>query len=129
MSLLQAAVQPAEINPANLAILFQRELELCQVKGGETIALVSDLGTRREYIQSAFAAADALHADVYEMCVNSIPGWTKVGVPTIGKCKGTLGRPVAGRSDRHLSRAAVRPLAQDGHGQEGARTDDHRRTG
>jgi 2,5-dihydroxypyridine 5,6-dioxygenase len=90
MSLLQAAVQPAEINPANLAILFQRELELCRVKSGETIALVSDLGTRREYVQSAFAAADALHADVYEMCVNSIPGWTKVGVPTIGKCKGTL---------------------------------------
>jgi 2,5-dihydroxypyridine 5,6-dioxygenase len=57
MSLLQAAVQPAEINPANLAILFQRELELCRVKSGETIALVSDLGTRREYIQSAFAAA------------------------------------------------------------------------
>ena len=24
------------------------------------------------------------------MCVNSIPGWTKVGVPTIGQCKGTL---------------------------------------
>jgi 2,5-dihydroxypyridine 5,6-dioxygenase len=90
MSLLQAAVQPAEINPANLAVLFQRELELCKVKGSETLALVSDLGTRREYIQAAFAAADALKADVYEMCVNSIPGWTKVGVPTIGKCKGTL---------------------------------------
>jgi 2,5-dihydroxypyridine 5,6-dioxygenase len=28
--------------------------------------------------------------DIYEMCVNMIPGWTKVGVPTIGKCKGTL---------------------------------------
>ena len=90
MSILQAAVQPAEINPANLTVLFQRELEMCKVKGGETIALVSDLGTRREYIQAAFAAADALQADVYEMCVNSIPGWTKVGVPTIGKCKGTL---------------------------------------
>ena len=24
------------------------------------------------------------------MCVNAIPGWTSVGVPTIGKCKGTL---------------------------------------
>jgi len=28
--------------------------------------------------------------DIYEMCVNAIPGWTSVGVPTIGKCKGTL---------------------------------------
>jgi 2,5-dihydroxypyridine 5,6-dioxygenase len=24
------------------------------------------------------------------MCVNSIPSWTKVGVPTVGACKGTL---------------------------------------
>jgi len=90
MSVLQASVQPAEINPASLSMLFRRELELCKVKAGDTIALVSDLGTRREYIQSGFAAADALEADAYEMCVNSIPGWTKVGVPTIGKCKGTL---------------------------------------
>ena len=57
---------------------------------GDTIAVVSDLGTRREYIQAAFAAADELGVDIYEMCVNAIPGWTKVGVPTIGKCKGTL---------------------------------------
>ncbi|MGE3988310.1 hypothetical protein [Pseudorhodoplanes sp.] len=90
MTVLQASVQPAEVNPAKLAMLFQREFEMSAVKGGETIALVSDLGTRREYIQAAFAAADSLGADAYEMCVNSIPGWTKVGVPTIGKCKGTL---------------------------------------
>ena len=41
-------------------------------------------------MQAAFAAADDLGADIYELCVNSIPSWTKVGVPTIGKCKGTL---------------------------------------
>ena len=29
-------------------------------------------------------------ADIYELCVNSLPSWTKVGVPTIGQCKGTL---------------------------------------
>ncbi|HKS18506.1 MAG TPA: hypothetical protein VJS63_04765 [Bradyrhizobium sp.] len=60
------------------------------MRAGETIALVSDLSTRIEYIEAAFAAADALGADVYDMRVNSIPSWTKVGVPTIGKCKGTL---------------------------------------
>src|ERR671937_255918 len=27
---------------------------------------------------------------VSELCVNSLPSWTKVGVPTIGQCKGTL---------------------------------------
>ena len=86
----QAALRTQEVNPARLAMLYRREFELCRVKSGETIAVVSDLGTRREYVQAAFAAADDLGADVYELCVNSIPSWTKVGVPTIGKCKGTL---------------------------------------
>jgi 2,5-dihydroxypyridine 5,6-dioxygenase len=88
--MINAASHPTDVNPAKLAMLYKRELELCKVKPGETIALVSDLGTRREYIQATFAAADELGADAYEMCVNSVPGWTKVGVPTIGKCKGTL---------------------------------------
>jgi 2,5-dihydroxypyridine 5,6-dioxygenase len=79
-----------ELNPAKLALLYRREFELCQAKKGETIVAVSDLATRREYLQAAFAAADDLGADIYELCVNSLPSWTKVGVPTIGKCKGTL---------------------------------------
>jgi 2,5-dihydroxypyridine 5,6-dioxygenase len=86
----QAALRIQEVNPAKLALLYRREFELCRLKVGETLAVVSDLGTRREYVQAAFAAADDLGADVYELCVNSIPSWTKVGVPTIGKCKGTL---------------------------------------
>ncbi|MGE0802518.1 MAG: hypothetical protein AB7G13_01145 [Lautropia sp.] len=85
-----AAIQPQELNPAKLTALFRKQLQLCNVRRGETIAVVSDLGTRREYVQSAFAAADDLEADIYEMCVNSIPSWTKVGIPTVGKCKGTL---------------------------------------
>jgi 2,5-dihydroxypyridine 5,6-dioxygenase len=85
-----AAIRVQELNPAKLAMLYRKEFELSRVRKGETIACVSDLGTRREYIQAAFAAADDLGADIYEMCVNSIPGWTKVGVPTIGQCKGTL---------------------------------------
>lgn len=79
-----------EVNPAKLAMLYKRQFELCRVKEGETIACVSDLSTRREYIEAAFAAADELGADIYEMCVNSIPSWTRVGVGTIGRCKGTL---------------------------------------
>ena len=88
--MILAAERSAEVNPAKLTLLYKRELELCGVKRGETVALVSDLGTRRGYIQATFAAAEELGADAYEMCVNSIPGWTKVGVPTIGQCKGTL---------------------------------------
>ncbi|HVL35365.1 MAG TPA: hypothetical protein VM489_06825 [Burkholderiales bacterium] len=88
--MMPSAIRPAEINPAKLGSLYRRQFELSQVKRGETVAVVSDLGTRREYVEACFAAADELGADVYEMCVNSLPSWTKVGVPTVGKCKGTL---------------------------------------
>jgi len=84
------AVRTMETNPAKLAQLYAEQFKLCAVKQAETIAIVSDLGTRREYIEAAFAAADALGVDIYEMCVNSLPSWTRVGVPTIGQCTGTL---------------------------------------
>jgi len=87
---MESAIRSQELNPAKLANLFKKQFELCRIGAGQTIAVVSDLGTRREYIQAAFAGAEALGADIYEMCVNAIPGWTTVGVPTIGKCKGTL---------------------------------------
>ena len=88
--MIEAASRTAEMNPGKHPALFKKQFELCKIKPGETIAIVSDLGTRQEYIHAAFAAADELGADIYEMRVNMIPGWTKVGVPTIGKCKGTL---------------------------------------
>src|SRR5471032_308425 len=78
------------INHARLAMLFRQEYQLCNVKKGETIVLLSDLGARRDYVSAAFAAAEDLGADAYEMCVNAMPSWTKVGVETIGRCKGTL---------------------------------------
>jgi len=85
-----AAIRSQEVNPAKLAMLFRREFQMSNVAAGETVACVTDLSTRREYVQAAFAAAEEHGADVYELCVNAIPSWTKVGVPTIGKCKGTL---------------------------------------
>ena len=87
---MEAAVRTQELNPAKLPSLFRKQFELCRLGRGQTVAVVSDLGTRREYIQAAFAAAEDMGVDIYEMCVNAIPGWTKVGVPTIGQCKGTL---------------------------------------
>ena len=74
-------------NPAKLALLFRREFELCNVARGETIVLLSDLNARRDYVSAAFAAADDLGADIYEMCVNAMPSWHKVGVETIGRAK------------------------------------------
>jgi 2,5-dihydroxypyridine 5,6-dioxygenase len=85
-----AAARAQEINPARLTGLYRREFQLCQVKAGETVVVLTDLAARREYVEAAFAAADELGADIYEICVNAIPSWTKVGVPTVGKCKGTL---------------------------------------
>ncbi len=85
-----AAIRAQEVNPAKLAMLYKRQFEMCLVGEGETVCCVSDLTTRREYIQAAFAAAEELGADIYEMCVNSVPSWTKVGVATVGQCKGTL---------------------------------------
>jgi len=88
--MIHAAARSQSLNPGKLTGLFKQQFGLCNVKPGETIAIVSDLGTRREYVQSAFAAADEIGADIYEICVNSVPVWTKVGMPTIGHCKGTL---------------------------------------
>ena len=85
-----AAIRAQEINPAKLAMLYRKQFELCAVSCGETVCCISDLTTRREYVGAAFAAAEDLGADVYEMCVNSVPSWTKVGVATVGQCKGTL---------------------------------------
>jgi len=87
---MDAALRTAEINPARLTGLFEKQFALCRLDRGQTVAMVTDLSTRRAYVEAAFAAADAAGADIYEMCVNSMPSWTKVGVPTIGQCKGTL---------------------------------------
>ena len=83
-------MRPQILNPARLANLFRAQFELCNVKPGETLALLTDLASRREYVAAAFAAAEALGADIYEMCVNSVPSWDRVGVATVGKCKGTV---------------------------------------
>ena len=83
-------MRPQVLNPARLASLFRAEFELCNVRPGETIALLTDLAARREYVAASFAAAQALGADVYEMCVNSVPSWDRVGVATVGRCKGSV---------------------------------------
>ena len=67
-----AAIRVQEMNPAKLTSLYKKQFELSKVCKGETVAIVSDLGTRREYVEAAFAAADELGADIYEM----------VGTPT-----------------------------------------------
>ena len=122
-----AAVRSMETNPAKMTQLYAEQFRLSAVKAGETIAIVSDLGTRREYIQAAFAAAESLGADIYEMCVNSIPSWTTRRRADHRPVQGHARGGVEGRHDRDLPRAAVQPLAEDGDGRRHPRADDHRR--
>src|SRR5437660_3176028 len=72
------AMQEA-LNHAKLAMLFRKEFDLCNVKNGETVVLLSDLGARRDYVSAAFAAFFFKRTAAYEMCVNAMPSWTKVG--------------------------------------------------
>ncbi|HKY80299.1 MAG TPA: hypothetical protein VJM09_02365 [Sphingobium sp.] len=83
-------MRPQSINNFKLTELFRKQFELCNVKPGETIAILSDLASRPEYVGAAFAAAEQLGANIYDLRVNNVPVWTKVGVETVGSCKGTV---------------------------------------
>ncbi|MFT5182694.1 MAG: 2,5-dihydroxypyridine 5,6-dioxygenase [Alphaproteobacteria bacterium] len=83
-----AAVRHQEMNPAKLPGLFLKQFVLSKVSQGETMVLLSDMTTRPEYVEAAFAAAEDLGANAYELRVNMVPSWTKVGIDTIGRTKG-----------------------------------------
>lgn len=83
-------MRPQTLNPARLTELFRRQFELCRVKPGETLVVLSDLGARTEYAASSFAAARELGANIYEMRVSESPKWTSVGVATVGECRGAV---------------------------------------
>ena len=83
-------MRPVEVNPAKLSRLFIKEFRLCNVKRGETIAMITDLNTPRDYVAAAFTACDELGADIYEICTSSLSSWVRLGEETVGKAKGTL---------------------------------------
>ena len=83
-------MRPLEINPAKLAMLFAKEFRLCNTQAGETICMITDLNSPFEYVTAAFAAADELGADIYEMRTNTLSSWVKVGEETVGRAKGTI---------------------------------------
>jgi 2,5-dihydroxypyridine 5,6-dioxygenase len=51
----------------DLIDLFQRELELCRVKPGEIMAVLSGPGTRKDYIEAFVAAGQRLGAEVFHL--------------------------------------------------------------
>src|ERR1700745_87293 len=78
------------LNHAKLAMLFRKEFELCNARKGETVVILSDLGAPRDYVAAAFAAAEDFGGDAHEKGGNAHAARTKVGVETVGRCKGTL---------------------------------------
>jgi 2,5-dihydroxypyridine 5,6-dioxygenase len=51
----------------DLMSLFSRELELCKVKPGEVMAVLSGPSTRRDYIEAFVAAGQQLGAEVFHL--------------------------------------------------------------
>jgi 2,5-dihydroxypyridine 5,6-dioxygenase len=77
----------------DLLPLFQRELQLCRVKDGEVVALLTDPTTRRDYVDTAAGAARSLGADVFEIGVGGL-GWdTPVPVKGMGASVAPLAKP------------------------------------
>lgn len=92
----------------DLLPLFVRELELCAVRDGELVALLTEPRTRPEYVASAAAAAAQLGAEVVEICVRG-QGWGRerlsgrsgMGVAAVAKPGPVLDlvRDALGRAD------------------------------
>jgi len=78
------------INPAELPELFRKQFELCNVKEGETVVLLSDHNTDREMIQAGFAGAQALGADAFEVGLPKPLDLKKVGHETPGGADGLI---------------------------------------
>jgi 2,5-dihydroxypyridine 5,6-dioxygenase len=63
-----------------LTALFRSEFELCRVKNGETMVVLSDPESPPEYVSAAFAAARELGARVFQIGVADAPHPHLVGV-------------------------------------------------
>jgi 2,5-dihydroxypyridine 5,6-dioxygenase len=61
------------MDPSRLVSLFRREFELCKIRRGELAAILSDAGSKREYVDVSAAALDDLGARVFHVSVLSRP--------------------------------------------------------
>src|SRR5438128_12116950 len=77
----------------DLAPLFKRQFERCQVKEGEVVGLLTDQTTRRDYVEASRAAAGSLGASVFEVSVGNL-GWdTPTPVKGMGASAASLAHP------------------------------------
>lgn len=78
------------LNPAAIPDLFNRQFTLCNVAPKETIVLLTDRTTRRDYVNAAMYAADSLGAHAYEISLGGSPDWLRIGVDAVGEAKGLI---------------------------------------
>ncbi|HXP74605.1 MAG TPA: hypothetical protein VN823_10705 [Stellaceae bacterium] len=84
-------MRPQNVNPAILIDLFRKEFQLCNLKRGESVAFLTDLNSRRDYVAAGFAAASDLGAYAYEIGISGAPDWSRIGVDAIGGNAGVMG--------------------------------------
>jgi 2,5-dihydroxypyridine 5,6-dioxygenase len=73
-----------------MTALFVKQFELCKVKQGETMVLLSDPEARGEYITAGFAAARVLGARVFNIGVAEAPHPHLVGVDPLRDLPGAV---------------------------------------
>jgi len=77
----------------DLVPLFRSELQLCNVRDGEIVALLTEPATRSDYVAAASAAAQSLGAKVFEVSVPAM-GWdTPTPVKGMGASVPVLSHP------------------------------------
>ncbi|HKP17342.1 MAG TPA: hypothetical protein VJT84_02615 [Gaiellaceae bacterium] len=78
---------------ADLTGLFKREFELCHVREGEVVGILSDPTTRPVYVDAAVGAATALGGQVFHITVPGL-GWdTPAPVKGMGASVPALAQP------------------------------------
>ena len=75
-----------------LVPMFRRQMENCRVQDDESVALVTDVKSPREYVGACFAAAEHLGADPFEVQIPEY-GRNEVGAELTGGQGGTLRLP------------------------------------
>ncbi|MGQ4599044.1 hypothetical protein [Nocardia sp. R6R-6] len=73
-----------------LASLFQKNLEQCEVKPGETVALLTNLNTPRDYVAAASHALKELGAFAFELGFSSLPDPSRVAADGITGAEGIM---------------------------------------
>jgi len=63
--------------------IFKKEMELCKVKGGEVAAIVTEAGSRGEYVEATWGAVRSLDAEVFQVTLPSTN--RNIGQSTITK--------------------------------------------